>query len=587
MKRHAAGGAIAQAIGQVIGQAIEAPAIFAKPMFIVFEGIDGSGKTTISNRVAARLAQLGAHVTHVRAEGRLASNIAENIRQFTRDQRNVGLDPFAELLLYTARERQQLQECVKPALARGEVVIADRYFYTPEVLAHFGRGVDAELVERVVAAARDGVTPDVTVLIDVDPFIARARRRAEKIANPMVRTSSRKGLAGGGLMQRLHDGYLDRARANPEQWLVFENNETPLDQLIEAIVEALVAQAQGTTSAAAATATTPVEVPTIPAAIGKFTDWLERSHTREPAMAAYLLNQLAGPTVDRIRRACAQTSPSIVAAGLRNLDDAVSWELREQLADAAPAQVALSLTGYAIDHDRAARLRNRLVAAAPGAVIESLTGDGSAAAMQWRSEQVDSHPGAVARSLAGLDDSHAWQLRDRAQQALGDALELPHSLAAIQLAASVRGLDGARAWQLRTKLEPVTPVGVILSVENVWDEASWQLRQHYLQSAPRPVLATLLQSNDARAWAMRRQVMQVAKEVLNSIYGMECDDAWALRDALAATWPSTVVQSLGDAARTPRGRAMVERQLTAFPANLSLLRHVVELCDETMHRPKR
>src|SRR6266508_1294427 len=133
---------------------------------IVFEGIDGSGKTTLSHRVAEALV--------------------------ARDPRNLRLAPFAELLLYVARETQQLEERIRPALLEADVVIADRFFHTARVLAVHGRGLPAARVDRVLGAATDVVDPYLTVLVDVDPHLARARRRADRIARPHTRTGSRK-----------------------------------------------------------------------------------------------------------------------------------------------------------------------------------------------------------------------------------------------------------------------------------------------------------------------------------------------------------------------------------------------------------
>ena len=130
-------------------------------ILVVFEGIDGSGKTTISNKVATRLRETGLAVTHVRTGGILASQTAENIRQLTRDQRNLTLSPFAELLLYVARETQQLDECIRPALTHSDVVIADRFFHTARVLSTFGRGLPVERVLPVIRAASAEVDPAV------------------------------------------------------------------------------------------------------------------------------------------------------------------------------------------------------------------------------------------------------------------------------------------------------------------------------------------------------------------------------------------------------------------------------------------
>jgi len=96
-------------------------------MFVVFEGIDGSGKTTLSNKVAATLDARGMPVRHIRADGKYASRVSEAIRELGRDARNLALVPEAEMLLYVARDVQLIEEVVRPALRDGDVVIADRF----------------------------------------------------------------------------------------------------------------------------------------------------------------------------------------------------------------------------------------------------------------------------------------------------------------------------------------------------------------------------------------------------------------------------------------------------------------------------
>ena len=85
-------------------------------MFVVFEGIDGSGKTTVSNMVAERLRAGGLSVKHLRAEGKFVSVVSEAIRELGRDARNIELVPQAEFLLYVARDVQLIEQALRPAL---------------------------------------------------------------------------------------------------------------------------------------------------------------------------------------------------------------------------------------------------------------------------------------------------------------------------------------------------------------------------------------------------------------------------------------------------------------------------------------
>jgi dTMP kinase len=129
-------------------------------MFVVFEGIDGSGKTTVSNRVVDRLRALGLAVKHLRAEGKFASSVTEAIRALGRDVKNLDLVPQAEFLLYVARDVQLIEEALRPALLEHDVVIADRFLYTAEVLACYGRRLSPEWAAPVLRAAANQLLPD-------------------------------------------------------------------------------------------------------------------------------------------------------------------------------------------------------------------------------------------------------------------------------------------------------------------------------------------------------------------------------------------------------------------------------------------
>ncbi|MDX2093844.1 MAG: dTMP kinase [Kofleriaceae bacterium] len=546
-----------------------------RPLLFVFEGIDGSGKTTISNKVAEAVRAHGIAVRHVRADGRLASDVAENIRQFTRDQINAALDPFSELLLYTARESQQLQEVIRPALERGEVVIADRFLHTAEVLAHDGRGLPLSRIAPILKAARDGIEPALTILIDVDPVIAQARRRADKIARPTVRTSSRKGLSGGGLMERLRLGYLRRAAA--QGWLVVDNTAADLDALVAQLTRAILDTRAGTPITRVARSPVPALPRVLDEARGALLAWVEHAAAREPEVAAYLLGGLHGSDVDALRRSLIARAPAVVAAGLRGLDDEASWALRHDLSPRVPAAVARTLGGFVEPPERAWPLRAQLAADAPAEVAESLTGLACDRAWELRELLWRVAPSAVVRSLAGDTTLRARTMRERWLARIGGVEQLADRGHAWTAAASVRGNGDAESWHLRELARPAAPIAALLSLEGVHSERAWAWRRAWILRAPRPVLRTLAGLDHEQAWELRARAGETAKEVLGTIIGMDHPAAWALRTSLADRWPASIVKSLGPLAATDRGRALVERQLARYPDNLALLRHVALL----------
>jgi dTMP kinase len=564
-------------------------------MLVVFEGIDGSGKTTLSNRAAAKLREIGLDVAHVRTEGRLASKVAEGIREFTRDQRNLDLAPYAEFLLYAAREAQQLEEAIRPALALHDVVIADRFLYTPENLAHYGRGLPVERLAPVLAAVADGCAPDLVVLVTVDPHVALARRRGEKIVRPSTKTGSRKGLSGAGLNHRLHDGYLEMARRDPSRWLVIHNTEAELDSVVDAIVAAIrVAVATPDAPAEAARAVLAVERLRSPGAAplpasdvdgarDQFIGWIDRQAEREPGLAAYMLSGLSGEGIDERRIELATKCPELIAYGLGGLDDDVSWQLRYHLAELAPRQVARSLADLPPEHREAWALRETLVAVVAADVVASLDARTLASpvdeerAWSLRERVFPLAPEAVLQSLAFDDSSRAWALREHWLELRGGEAALTLPELAKTMCASVRGLAEDHAWNLRELARAAAPVPALLSLEGVSDERSWQWREQRVHKAPRPVMRSIDCVDHPQAWLLREAAAPHCKEAIDSIYGMDQPDAWSLRERFASLWPSTVAKSLGKLGHTPRGRQLIEQLLHDHPGNLSLLKHATAL----------
>jgi dTMP kinase len=205
-------------------------------MFVVFEGIDGSGKTTISNRVSTALSGEGLSVKHLREGGKFVSPVSEGIREFGRNAQNLDLAWQAEFLLYVARDVQLIHEALRPALTDHDLVLADRFLYTPEVLGRHGRRLPESFTQPILKAAADGLEPDLVILVDVDPTFARARRKLRKLGEVNGKPPSRKGLSGVGLQQRLRRGYLAMADEHPERWVVLENQGS-LERSVERAVD--------------------------------------------------------------------------------------------------------------------------------------------------------------------------------------------------------------------------------------------------------------------------------------------------------------------------------------------------------------
>ena len=154
--------------------------------FITFEGMDGSGKTTQIERLAARLREMGRTLLVTAEPG--GPPIAMKIRRILLDAANQELRPSTELLLYFASRAQNVEECILPALARGEIVLSDRFTDSSLVYQGYGRDLGADAVAALERIACHGLKPDLTILVDVDAEVSLARARARNLAQPHCET---------------------------------------------------------------------------------------------------------------------------------------------------------------------------------------------------------------------------------------------------------------------------------------------------------------------------------------------------------------------------------------------------------------
>ncbi len=144
-----------------------------KGSFIVFEGPDGSGKTTVCDIVCQKLKDKGFDIVHTREPGGI--DIAEQIRAVILDPKNTAMDPRTEALLYAASRRQHLVEKVLPAINDGKIVICERFVYSSLAYQGKARGIGYEGVKAINDFAIEGCKPDITVYLDVDEKVGQSR----------------------------------------------------------------------------------------------------------------------------------------------------------------------------------------------------------------------------------------------------------------------------------------------------------------------------------------------------------------------------------------------------------------------------
>ena len=145
--------------------------------FITFEGVEGCGKSTQLKLLDDRLRAAGRDVRATREPG--GTPLGERLRALLLDGARAPLDPIAECLLFEADRRQHLVEVIRPALAAGAWILCDRFSDSTEAYQSAGRGLDSAFIEAVDGRVRDGISPDLTLLYDLDAAegLARTRRR--------------------------------------------------------------------------------------------------------------------------------------------------------------------------------------------------------------------------------------------------------------------------------------------------------------------------------------------------------------------------------------------------------------------------
>lgn len=143
-------------------------------LFITFEGTDGSGKTTQIKLLESYMTGLGHEVLLSREPG--GTLVSEKIRDLVLDPENKEIVPLTEMILYAASRAQHVAQVIEPAIDQGKIVICDRYVDSSYAYQGCGRGVDLKIVADVNRVAINGVVPDITFFLDIDPEVALKRR---------------------------------------------------------------------------------------------------------------------------------------------------------------------------------------------------------------------------------------------------------------------------------------------------------------------------------------------------------------------------------------------------------------------------
>ena len=200
--------------------------------FIAFEGPDGSGKSTQFRRLAALAREQGVTVTEVREPG--GTPVGERIRQhilLARADEGLEMSVRCEMLMYMASRAELVERKILPALARGEMVLADRFVASTLAYQGAAGGLPTSDISAVARIATRNLIPDVYVIFDIDEVSASRR------LSPLLDRMEAKGAA---FHRKVRQGYLDQAKADPGHYLVVDaskNEDAVWTQLVHAMAE--------------------------------------------------------------------------------------------------------------------------------------------------------------------------------------------------------------------------------------------------------------------------------------------------------------------------------------------------------------
>ena len=186
-------------------------------MFITFEGPEGSGKTTQIRLLADWLARQGRGVVTTREPG--GTRIGNGVRALLLDINHTEMTARTETLLFNAARAQIVHEVIRPALESGKIVLCDRFFDSTLAYQGYGYGQNRTELERIIRYATDGLTPDLTIYLDVQPEVGLARKQAGS-----TQEWNRLDARTVAFHRAVQAGYAELIRAEPARWSVIQSD---------------------------------------------------------------------------------------------------------------------------------------------------------------------------------------------------------------------------------------------------------------------------------------------------------------------------------------------------------------------------
>jgi dTMP kinase len=194
-------------------------------VFITLEGPDGAGKTTQAALLVNALRAMGRTVVPVHEPG--GTDLGAHIRAVLVARGGIPIDPWAEALLFSACRAQLVTEVIGPALARGEIVVADRFADSTLAYQGAGRGLDVEQLRSLIRAATQGLKPDLTILLDLPAHEGLGRAEWNRFEDE-----------GSEFQERVRAAYHELVREEPGRWRVVDATQ-PVAEVTRQIVTCL------------------------------------------------------------------------------------------------------------------------------------------------------------------------------------------------------------------------------------------------------------------------------------------------------------------------------------------------------------
>lgn len=202
--------------------------------FLVFEGLDGSGKSSLMRALEEELKTR--HITYIRTREPGGTPLGDEIRHMILRKEGPAPVPRAELLLYEASRAQHVDEVIRPALLEKNWVLCDRFTASSVAFQSGGRDIQGADVQVLNDFATGGLKPTLTILLDLS--VEESRRRRQSRGEALGESEDRIESEADSFHQKVRQSFLDQAHLEPQAWLILDAKETP-QKLFEILLRAL------------------------------------------------------------------------------------------------------------------------------------------------------------------------------------------------------------------------------------------------------------------------------------------------------------------------------------------------------------